>query len=320
MHLCGALLCAAALILISSTGSAQSLLRLQIANDTFMQLDRWESSRLTLDGTIRLTPDLHARVAVGQVMYTPRNIQFVDPPERDRAFAGWLYADLGAIFVRRRARTSHLVSGMLRIGVIGPAAGAEPIQDATHQILGVRRPQGWSNQLPNQLGYFLRGAYVLQHAIDVDGLSLVVGGGALLDVGNTRGRGRAGVSAALTSGIEAAGEFFDSTLQTPQFCPEHCVAFYGTAYVDGVWHDRFIDATGAATRPAIEARTFVAGVRGGWIYQRRRFWTSVNFVIRMRQFDNVPAQRLHPRTHAFATLSVGAILGAEHRESSGRAR
>ncbi|MCP4243541.1 MAG: lipid A deacylase LpxR family protein [bacterium] len=84
----------------ASTASAQGLVHLRIDNDSFAQIDRWYSHRHELGwtGQIYRAPDgptVALQVRAGQAMWTPRNIQFVDPPERDMPFAGYLYGDVG---------------------------------------------------------------------------------------------------------------------------------------------------------------------------------------------------------------------------------
>ncbi|MEM9864393.1 MAG: lipid A-modifier LpxR family protein [Myxococcota bacterium] len=301
----------AASFVIAPAAEAQTLLRLRLENDTFMRLDRWQTSRLELDAVTHLKSMAagthhHLRVALGQVMYTPRNIQFVDPPERDHAFGAWLYGDLGWLLMRIRKPFQHRALLMLRAGVIGPAAGAEPVQDATHQALGVRRPHGWDNQMPNQFAYVLRAAYAPSICIAIDGLRLHLTLGGMLDLGNAHRRFRAGGGIALSFQLEAS--FFDETLSAAPAAADRGLAFWVAAYGEAVWYDRFIAATGADVRPAIEEASFVPHLRGGWMLLRKRFWLSVTFTIHRRTFNVVPRRRLHPPAHSYMGVELGARL------------
>lgn len=84
--------------------------------------------------------------SLGQNMYTPDDITLVDPPEDDRPYAGWLYATVGL-----GSETANRLDRLqLSIGVIGPASGADKIQQEVHRFTGSPQPAGWDTQLRNE--------------------------------------------------------------------------------------------------------------------------------------------------------------------------
>lgn len=91
--------------------------------------------------------DYYWGVAVGQNMYTPRDISIPSPVPEDRPYAGWLYAGL----VLQRRQKAVLDTLELDLGVIGPDSRAEQAQRFVHRVIRVGQPQGWgSNQLGTQ--------------------------------------------------------------------------------------------------------------------------------------------------------------------------
>ena len=84
----------------------------------------------------------------GQDMYTPSDTQAYKPLPSDRPYAGWLYGGTGVVWKDAEVRNSLL----LDIGVVGPWSLAQQTQRTVHDMLGIAHPNGWDNQLHNELG------------------------------------------------------------------------------------------------------------------------------------------------------------------------
>lgn len=85
---------------------------------------------------------------LGQDIYTPRNIGDTDPQPWDRPWAGYSY--IGAIAQASSPDTQDTIE--LNIGAVGPKSGAASIQRRWHRMIGADEPQGWRNQIGNELG------------------------------------------------------------------------------------------------------------------------------------------------------------------------
>jgi hypothetical protein len=101
----------------------------------------------------------YATVRFGQEMYTPTDISDPDPPEGEQPYAGILALDTGVH--ARSVRSLHTWN--LRLGIVGPASGAEQIQRLIHEITGSPIPQGWDTQLSNE--FLLNLDYRYSHRI-----------------------------------------------------------------------------------------------------------------------------------------------------------
>lgn len=110
-------------------------------------LDGWARRHYFLEPDVRL----RASWAVGQSLFTPEDISTTELVVNDRPYAGWLHADLGLVGI-----TDEILRTMeLSVGVVGPAAGGEPLQKWFHEIIGSPEPMGWHNQLNNELTLML---------------------------------------------------------------------------------------------------------------------------------------------------------------------
>lgn len=96
-------------------------------------------------------------ISVGQNLYTPQNTETSAPILNDRPYAAWLYSSfaLQQTYKRRNPQTDRedpvrLDTLQLDLGVIGPAAGGEFVQNKFHRLIGVPTANGWANQLHNE--------------------------------------------------------------------------------------------------------------------------------------------------------------------------
>ncbi len=79
-------------------------------------------------------------------MFTPRDTQISPPDPRDRPYAGPLLGNAALIHDTDRARSVL----DLNVGVIGPAALGEEVQNGFHSLISQEPNKGWDSQLPNQ--------------------------------------------------------------------------------------------------------------------------------------------------------------------------
>ncbi len=86
--------------------------------------------------------------SLGQNIYTPDNTEATERLEGDRPYAGWLYLGFG--FVWKNAQVRNTLA--LNIGVVGSWSLAEEAQRLVHETRDLAVPQGWDNQLHNELG------------------------------------------------------------------------------------------------------------------------------------------------------------------------
>jgi lipid A 3-O-deacylase len=90
--------------------------------------------------------------AIGQNIFTPKNGQTTTPSPKDRPYAGWLY---GSINMLQDTDARHLDHLELDLGVVGPEAFGEQVQNGYHNIIGVGDFHGWHDQIQDEPGLVL---------------------------------------------------------------------------------------------------------------------------------------------------------------------
>jgi hypothetical protein len=87
----------------------------------------------------------------GQNIYTPVDTMATGLIRNDRPYAGWLYLGLGVVWKDEVVRNSIV----LDVGVVGPWSYAEETQRLVHELRDIDHPNGWDNQLGNEIGFTL---------------------------------------------------------------------------------------------------------------------------------------------------------------------
>lgn len=215
-------------------------------------------------------------VIFGQSIFSPEEIARNPPDPADRPYAAWLYGGAGLL---QETGKNRLENAELLLGVIGPAALGEEIQNDYHQLIGARHADGWSSQLRNEPGLML--SYERWWRLPVPGagglVDVVPGAGAT--VGNVMTYGQAG---ALLRIGNALGADYGSVRVRP--------ALSGSDYFDGgglpggfgyylyaggqarvVGLNIFLDGNSFRPSPSVSKKTFVADVQGGFAL----FWSNV---------------------------------------------
>ena len=116
------------------------------------ELPAWGSSIIDLM-PLSDAPAIQRNVgfALGQKIFTPRDIERTDLIRNDRPYAAWLY--LSAAFYNKTPKSMDTYE--LQLGVVGPAALGEEAQNSVHRLRGFSEAKGWANQLQNEPGILL---------------------------------------------------------------------------------------------------------------------------------------------------------------------
>lgn len=88
-------------------------------------------------------------LGIAQFMFTPKNISVPDIQYNDRPYAGALYSILSLQSIDKIKKTK--VSSEIRLGVLGPMSFAKETQTWAHRVINYTKPEGWNNQVPNDI-------------------------------------------------------------------------------------------------------------------------------------------------------------------------
>ncbi|OOQ59301.1 lipid A deacylase LpxR family protein [Mucilaginibacter pedocola] len=148
----------AACLFAAGTSFAQTRgheLGLQSDNDSFLAQgsDRYYTNGIFAYFRKALDAGSNAKLAnkvfgleVGQKLFNPQSAAIPSVNYLDRPFAGYLFAGASLNWLYKNESNLKLTA---RVGVIGPAAGGQGIQEFIHDTFGFYPPEGWEYQIRN---------------------------------------------------------------------------------------------------------------------------------------------------------------------------
>ena len=89
--------------------------------------------------------------SLGQDIYTPSETNTTTPDPNDHPYGAWLY--VGCALQQADDKESETLE--LQLGVVGPWALGEQVQNGIHAMTGSEKALGWDAQLHNELGVVL---------------------------------------------------------------------------------------------------------------------------------------------------------------------
>lgn len=231
-------------------------------------------------------------LAVGHNIYTPVDTEVARPLPDQHPYAGWLY---GEYSVFAQDADSLRMLG-LQVGLVGPAAGGEWVQNNFHDIINSYQVRGWDNQLKNEPAFALmalrKDRALLGQA--VGGLELDV----LPHLGVTLGtlRTQASAGATLRFGDDLARDFGPPRIRpaiggsgyfraTPGF------NWYVFAGIEGraVVRNLVLDGNTFRDSLSVEKEPLVGDIQAGVVLQYKSVQLAWTFVTRTREFEGQDA-------------------------------
>jgi len=112
----------------------------------FLRKDLNESI-LHIPFTDYIGKDNYISFAIAHQIYTPGEIESYLPLPNDRPYAGYMYLESGIY----QSHENNLKSLNIQLGIVGPSAGMEGIQEIIHDLIGSPDVKGWKYQLKDEI-------------------------------------------------------------------------------------------------------------------------------------------------------------------------
>jgi hypothetical protein len=226
--------------------------------------------------------------ALGQSIYTPADIDATEPLDDQHPYAGFLYGEYTALL---EAAGVHQLT--LQLGVVGPSALGEEVQNSFHDLIGGEEAEGWDNQIGDTPAISL--AYDRQfRALATSeplglGFDLVPSFGAT--VGTVQTNARLGLTARVGNDLRqdyGPPRIRPSLAGSGYFTPRGGFGWYVFAGVQGraVAHDVTLD--GRLFRDdevTVDSKPLVGDVQAGVAVQVGAAQLAYTYVIRTEEFD-----------------------------------
>ena len=237
--------------------------------------------------------DRRYALLLGQSIFTPENLTEKPPNPRDRPYAGWLY---GGISLMQKSGSDMLENVELELGVVGPGALGQLVQEDWHQFIGIKTARGWADQLQNEPGGVLSydrlwrmpvvGSgdgfgidFVPQLGATVGNVFIYGDAGGMVRIGNHLGvdYGPARVRPALSG-----TDYFDSDRAGDGLGGYFFIGAEGRV----VGRNMFIDGNAFRTSPSVPRKLLVADLQSGFsLLWSRRVRVDFSVVRRTEEFE-----------------------------------
>jgi hypothetical protein len=93
-------------------------------------------------------------IAIGHAIFTPDDTAATAYLPNERPYAAWLHMTFSLQSVRSSSITGEAWQDQwkLDLGVVGPSAQGEFVQNEWHKLIGANQANGWDNQIKDELG------------------------------------------------------------------------------------------------------------------------------------------------------------------------
>ncbi len=238
-------------------------------------------------------------LAVAQGMYTPADRRRTALILDDRPYAGWLYGamslhtetDIAAHGFKRM-----LDSIELNLGIVGPHAYGQEVQDWVHDIRVIDRFDGWDNQLKDEPGLLLMYERKWRHdplGAYPDNLEFDVVPHMGVSIGNVLSH--VNVGGALRYGYNIPRDFGPPnlikgmrTLDGRRLRGEWSLYAFAGAEGRYVAHNIFLDGNTWRRSHSVDREPLVADLSFGLAFERGPFKIAYTGVLRSREFHGQP--------------------------------
>jgi hypothetical protein len=202
---------------------------------------------------------------LSQNIFTPLQDKLASPPLNDRPYAAVLMGTITLIQDTDTTRTALA----LGLGVIGPDALGEQVQNGFHNLIGQGAVGGWSTQIPNQPVIQLTADRTWRMGLgSVGGLEADVLPSVTAGAGTFRIYGQAGATVRLGEGLQSdfgAPRIRPGLTGTDAYMATQPFAWYVFAGVDGqaVAWDETLDGLPFASSRHVSREPFVGEFQAG---------------------------------------------------------
>ncbi|GGF05181.1 membrane protein [Aliidongia dinghuensis] len=240
---------------------------------------------------------------VSQSIYTPADTLAVPPDPKDRPYAGVLL--LGATLLQDTDDTRQSVG--LQLGLVGPDAEAEQVQNGFHDVIGYGHTKGWAYQLRDEPLAELLGQKIWRVPLgtvggfETDALPQIEGG-----LGNLRVYGLGGSIFRVGQGLDAdfgAARLRPGLSGSDAYHATRNFGWYFFVGADGqaVVHDVTIDGNDFRNSATASRMPFVGELEAGVAFLAYGMRISYTQVV---QTEQVYGQ--HGGPHQFGSLTLSA--------------
>ncbi len=256
---------------------------------------------------VELGARLRAGYALGHNIYTPNDIKTAEPVPNERPYAGYVYAGMAVVAESDSRSGDILDTWELDIGMVGPSARGEEVQNNFHRLIGSPQARGWDNQLKDEptlsLTHERKWRHLWRHPDSGLGFDFTphVGG----SLGNLSTYLNLGATVRVGQGLArdyGPPRIRPSLPGSGFFLPQEGIGWYLYAGVDGraVAHNIFLDGNTFKDSQSVDSKTRVGDLQMGLVLTFSTVQLAYTYVYRTPEFEGQKAG------DNFGALSISA--------------
>ena len=238
---------------------------------------------------------------VGHKMFTASKSTLQFASLHDRPFAGYLYGGFG---ISRFYKSNNLFSTDIEMGVIGPNAKGEELQNFMHNIYNYPEPLGWKHQIQNAFALNFTASYLYyfpkmsSNTLDISSFNLLKAGTVFTSLSS-------GIYARI--GIKNLQPYsnsvaFNSNLNTNSSAKSESFVFI-KPMLNYTLYDATIEGSFLNTNSPVtfDVMPFHFSLQLGYRYYRKRFLYGYTFIYHTKKLQSLRAAK----SNSYGSIYVG---------------
>jgi hypothetical protein len=232
-------------------------------------------------------------VSLGQAIFTPDDITRTELIENDRPYAGWLYSTFSLMndfrtLSEEGERRNYNDVLELTLGIVGPSSQADDAQKWVHKNVDADDPNGWDNQLHDELGVNIAYMRQWQYTLLPKYIDVTTRAGGML--GNVFTHVETGLLMRFGNRL---GQDFGPPLMRPSnigskyFKPRGDFSWYFFTGLNGRYVGRniFLDGNTWQDSHSVDKKHWVGDIQAGFVVNVDRLQFSFTHIFRSKEFE-----------------------------------
>jgi hypothetical protein len=251
----------------------------------------WLSPLMAMLPTYESSRRAGVTYSLGHKIFTPADITATALIPDDRPYAGYLYTAVTYTnSVEIKPDLQHVNVAELTLGLVGPSAGGEFLQNTIHSLIGTPLAYGWDNQLNNEvtlgISYFHKWRLFEP---DIAGQELEISPYSGFTLGNAYTYVAGGVMFRWGKGLRRdmgppniRPGFIGSTYFVPDFEPNWY--FFLGHETRLVYRNIFLDGNTFSDSHSVYRELIVGDIQFGFAIHRKRYRFAISNIFRSKEF------------------------------------
>lgn len=227
----------------------------------------------------------------GQKVFSPENISNPNLQTNDRPYAGYLYGTINYInSLEINTNKQHVNFIELSIGIVGPSALGEEMQNFLHRLVNAQIAEGWEHQLEDEITLGVAYSHKWRHFISSKGKTQTeISPHTSLVLGNAYTYLAAGIMFRWGKGLKRdmgppniRPGFIGNTYFVPRFDPNWYL--FAGHEIRLIGKNIFLDGNTNINSHRVDSKPLVGDLLFGLAFHKNKIRFAISHMIRSKEF------------------------------------